>query len=236
MSLVRSRWMEGASGDRRRVVVVALLGNSALAIAKLSVAAISGSVALFASGVQSSADAAVQAMLLVESSPRGRAKPWFFWAFVLAFTSLFWGGLSALYAGIRDVLAQQHQHAAELGVVLVLLSAIAVQGASLWVGVREIRRSRGELPLRELLFGDWGAPVVPMVLLQGAGALIGVWVALIAVVTAWGTLSTIADGAGAIVIGILMLAVGVSTAHEAKIVLLHENVPENDAPPSSRRA
>src|SRR5258706_4979602 len=102
------------SGDSGKVVRAALAGNAAIAASKFVAAYFSGSMAMLAEGVDSVADSANQALLLVGMGlslrkdparfPFGRAKERYFWAFVVALVLFFLGGVFAIYEGIRKLL------------------------------------------------------------------------------------------------------------------------------------
>src|SRR5512141_391526 len=96
--------------NARKVVLAAMLGNFGIAVAKLLVAAISGSVSLLAEAGHSLVDTANQALLMLgmvlsrrtdpRRHPLGRAKERYFWAFVVALLLFFLGGVFAIYEGV----------------------------------------------------------------------------------------------------------------------------------------
>jgi cation diffusion facilitator family transporter len=219
-------------GNAREVVLAAMLGNGAIAIAKFVAAYISGSITMLAEGVHSVADTANQALLLLgmglakkpdyDRYPLGRAKEAYFWAFIVALMLFFLGGVFAIYEGVHQLAEKDHVPGSQLVPVIVLSLSICFEGGSFWVAFREFQKSRGDRPLKEALFGGKD-PTIPIVLLQVTGAMLGLIVALIAVVTSWVSRSAVADGVGSIVIGVLMCAIGISLAHDTRSLLLGES-------------
>jgi divalent metal cation (Fe/Co/Zn/Cd) transporter len=86
-------------GDPRKVVLAAMAGNAAIAIAKFVAAGLTGSITMLAEGVHSVADTANQGLLLLgmrlakrqdlDRYPLGRAKESYFWAFIVALMLFF---------------------------------------------------------------------------------------------------------------------------------------------------
>jgi cation diffusion facilitator family transporter len=219
-------------GDPRKVVLAAMLGNAAIALAKFVAAFLSGSITMLAEGVHSVADTANQGLLLLgmglskkddwDRYPLGRAKESYFWAFIVALMLFFLGGVFAVYEGIHKLTEAEHEPGSQLWPVMVLLLAICFEAGSFYVAMREFQKSRGSKTIKEALFGAKD-PTIPIVLLEDTGAILGLVVALIAVIATWTTGSSIADGVGSIVIGVLLCSIGLSLAHDTRSLLLGES-------------
>lgn len=209
-------------------MLAALTGNLLIAIAKFVAAAMSGSAAMLAEGVHSIADTANQALLLVGMSlstrddprfPMGRAGERYFWAFVVALMLFLLGGVFALYEGVKKFYAPA-SHGSSMGVSLaVLVVALAIEGASFSVAVREFQRARGSGSLRNALFHGRD-PTIPIVLLEDTGAVVGLLIALASVLVTWVTGSAVADAVGSLGIGIVLCGVGLLLAFETHALII----------------
>ena len=102
-----------AAGGSLRVVVLALIANGAIAIAKLIAGLFTGSGAMLAEAVHSAADAGNQGLLIVghhrarrpadETHPLGYGREAYFWAMLVAVLLFFIGGAYSLYEGIHKL-------------------------------------------------------------------------------------------------------------------------------------
>jgi cation diffusion facilitator family transporter len=221
-----------ASGDSRKVVIAALLGNAGIAVAKFVAAALTGSVTMLAEGVHSVADTTNQALLLVgmglskkvdpERYPLGRAKESYFWSFIVSLMLFFLGGIYAIYEGVHKLLHPSAGEGSQLIAVIVLVVSLALESGSFFVAFREFQKSRAGRPIFEALFHGKD-PTIPVVLLEDTGAMLGLVIALVAVVTAWVTGSSAIDGVGSLVIGVLLCAIGVTLAHDTRSLLIGES-------------
>ncbi len=224
--------MSGHGSDPKKVVKAALMANAGIAVAKFVAAYFSGSTTMLAEGVHSVADTANQSLLLVgivlssrradERFPMGRASESYFWSFIVALMLFFLGGVFAIYEGAHHL-----QHPGPPGSpwasIAVLVVSIALEGGSFMVAWKEFQKSRGQQSYREALFGGKD-PVIPVVLLEDSGAVLGLVVALVAVVITWLTGSHLADGLGSIAIGVLLCAIGVALAKDTRSLLIGEGI------------
>ena len=98
----------------RRVVLAALAGNGAIALAKFAAAGISGSTAMLTEAIHSLVDTADQVLLLVGQTrgerpadathPLGYGMEVYFWSFVVALMVFLVGGVLSMYEGMRQIL------------------------------------------------------------------------------------------------------------------------------------
>jgi cation diffusion facilitator family transporter len=218
------------AGDSRKVVVAALVGNGAIAVAKLVAAYFSGSIAMLAEGAHSIADSANQALLLVgmglslrrepERFPFGRSKERYFWAFVVALVLFFLGGVFAIYEGIHK-LGDPHAPRSHLATLIVLLVSIGFEAASFTVALREFNKGRGSRTFFTALFHEKD-PTIPIVLLEDIGAMLGLVIAIVAVGLSWLLDSAVADAIGSIVIGTLLCSIGSVLVYQTHGLLIGE--------------
>ncbi len=229
--------MAGGGGDPKKVVVAALLANGGIAIAKFVAAWLSGSVAMVAEGVHSVADTSNQALLLVGMGlaakrdpvrfPMGRAAEQYFWAFIVSLMLFFLGGVYALYEGIHKLLENDSHPGSVTAPVIVLVISIALEGKSFLVAMKEFNHQRGGRPIKEALFGGRD-PIIPVVLLEDFAAIVGLIIALIAVGASWLTGSTMADGIGSMVIGLLLCSVGIVLAYKTHGLIIGAGITPHD--------
>lgn len=217
--------------------MAALLANGGIAIAKFVAAWLSGSVAMVAEGVHSVADTSNQALLLVGMGlaakrdpvrfPMGRAAEQYFWAFIVSLMLFFLGGVYALYEGIHKLLEADSQPGSLTAPVIVLVISIALEGKSFLVAMKEFNHQRAGRPLAEALFGGRD-PIIPVVLLEDFAAIVGLIIALIAVAASWLTGSTMADGIGSMVIGLLLCSVGIVLAYKTHGLIIGAGITPRD--------
>jgi cation diffusion facilitator family transporter len=218
--------------DPKKVVMAALAANAGIAIAKLVAAWLSGSTTMVAEGVHSIADSANQALLLLGMTlaqrkapglyPLGRQKERYFWAFMVSLTLFFLGGVFAIYEGVHRLRDGHSGQVSPIAALVVLGVSILLEAGSFFVAVREFNRMRGKRSFAHALFSSKD-PTIPVVLLEDAGAVAGLVVALVAVVVAWATGSPVADGIGSIVIGVLLCTIGLLLAGDTKSLLIGES-------------
>ncbi|MEJ7732945.1 MAG: cation diffusion facilitator family transporter [Polyangiaceae bacterium] len=225
-------------GDPIKVIKAALYANFAIAVIKFVAAYLSSSTATLAEAVHSVADSGNQALLLVglhlaakrdDRYAFGRAGERYFWPFIVALLLFTVGGAFALYEGIHRVLHPTPPDMSDFWSLrkgpLVSLAVLGVsvlfESYSCSVALKEFRRSAGDTPLRKALF-DGKDPTIPLVLMEDIAALTGLTMAMGAVGLAALTGNGIWDGAGSILIGLLLMCVAVLIAIDAHSLILGE--------------
>jgi cation diffusion facilitator family transporter len=207
-----------------RAVVYALAANFGIFVAKAAAAAITGSSSLLAEAVHSLADCGNQGLLLLgmrearqeptREHPLGYANVVYFWAFLVSALLFTVGGVFSIYEG-----AHKLSRAEPLGwpgvAIAVLLIAIVLESFSLLGCVREIRKvSRGRSLWR--FFRESRNTELIVVLGEDVAALVGLALALAAVLLTLVTGNPAFDAAGSIAVGVLLIAVAVLLAIEIK--------------------
>jgi cation diffusion facilitator family transporter len=221
----------------RRVVLAAMSGNAVITIAKFVAATTSGSVAMLAESIHSLADTANQALLLLGAHlgkkddpvryPLGRAAEVYFWSFVVALVLFLLGGVFAMYEGVHKLMSPPAEDTSSTLSLIVLGVSFVCEAASFRVAWREFKKQKGTRRMREALFAGKD-PTVPIVLLEDTGAMIGLTVALAAVVTTTLTGSHWPDAVGSIVIGALLCIIGFLLACDTKSLLIGEAATPQD--------
>jgi cation diffusion facilitator family transporter len=211
-------------------VVAAFLANLGIAIMKFIGFVITGSGAMLAEAVHSVADTGNEGLLLMGGHkakrmadvdhPFGYGRERYFWAFVVSVLLFSVGGLFSIYDGIEKLL---NPHELEsVGVAIgILLGAMVLELLSFRTAIRSTRHVKGRV-------GWWRfirtakTPELPIVLLEDLAALIGLTIALVAVVAADVTGETAYDAIGSLAIGALLVVIAVILAIEMRSLLLGE--------------
>jgi cation diffusion facilitator family transporter len=220
----------------KKAVIAALFANLLIAISKFIVFLITGAASLLAESIHSAADTGNQGLLLYgakaarrpadEEHPFGYGNRRYFWAFIVALVLFSLGGLFAIYEGIEKL---RHPHELEsVGLAIaLLLFAIVVEALSFRTAIVEANKVRGKRPLLQFIRRS-KAPELPVVLLEDAGALIGLVIALFGVSMAHVTDEPRWDAAGSLGIGILLVIIAMFLAYEMSSLLLGEAATPED--------
>ncbi len=214
-----------------KAVVAALLANLGIAVAKFIAFFFTGSSSMLSEAIHSVADSGNQVLLLVgnkrarkEADERhnfGYGRRRFVYGFVVAVVLFLVGGLFSLYEGWH-----KWQHPEPLDswwiAVLVLLVAIVLEGLSFRTAVREANRSRGRRSMVQFV-RDARQPELPVILLEDAGALVGLVFALAGVGLAVLTGNGRFDAMGAMAVGTLLVVIAIFLAMEMAIMLTGES-------------
>ena len=225
-----------AMDGSKTTVVAALAGNSVIAVAKLVVAAITGSAAMLSEGFHSIADVGNQSLLLFgmgrskeaasPAHPFGRGKEIYFWSFMVAVMLFVGGAVLAITHGIEAV---RHPHEIESPVLnfIVLGVAIVTEGFVFSIALKHFNKERGSR-------SAWRAVRVTkdtstlVVLLEDSAALLGLFIALVGLSLSLWTDNAIWDGVASLAIGALLAAVAYVLAVETKALLIGEAASRSD--------
>ncbi|MCP3909469.1 MAG: cation transporter [Actinomycetia bacterium] len=219
-----------AASGGTKAVLAALIGNSAIALAKFAGFIITGASSMLAESIHSVADAGNQALLLWGGKAAAReaddehqfgyGRERYFWAFVVALVLFLLGSGFALFEGVEKIL---HPHEVEsVGVAVgILLFAIVAEGFTFRTAVKEAKPIKGDMGWWEFIRRT-RSPELPVVLLEDLGAMIGLALALVALLTAQVTDDPVWDGIGTLSIGILLFAIAVTLIVEMRSLLIGE--------------
>ena len=221
-----------AGANLRKTVFYALGANSAIAIAKLGAAVITGSGAMLAEGIHSVADAGNQLLLLLglkrsrrppdDHHPLGYGKTIYFWSFIVALMLFSVGGMFSLTEGWHKLHAPEPLTWPWLAVG-VLAFAVIAEGISLRAAVIEINKVRGERSYWRW-FRDSRQSVLIVIFGEDLAALLGLLFALVAVLLTIVTGDPIYDAIGTLMIGALLIVVAVLIGVEVKAMLVGESI------------
>jgi cation diffusion facilitator family transporter len=200
-----------------RTVVVAVAVNLLVALAKGVAAALTGSAALLAETTHSIADTCNEVLLYVgvrrgmrpadDRHPLGYGQSRFFWSLLAAVGIFVIGGLFAINDGIQSLRHPEPVTNVPLGVAVLVVSA-GLEGLSWRTAHRQLR---AEASARHLDLGEHvvtsSDPMPTTVFLEDSATLVGLALALVALVLHLVTGSAVWDGAASLLIGLLLIGV-----------------------------
>ncbi|KQM19323.1 cation diffusion facilitator family transporter [Novosphingobium sp. Leaf2] len=224
--------MASTSAHIRENIVLygALAANVGIAIAKFVAAAIGGSSAMATEGVHSLVDSGNQVLLLYgqkrakrapdAAHPFGYGRELYFWAFIVAILIFAGGAGISIYEGIAHI---QEPHPIEDTTLsfIVLGVAFLMEATSWGIAVKEFNESRkGQSWWRAVRRSK--DPAGFIVLFEDSAALIGLVIAAAGIGASTYFGDARLDGVASILIGLVLAAVAVVLAREAKGLLIGE--------------
>lgn len=220
-----------AASGGTKAILAALFANAGIAIAKFVAFVFTGASSMLAESIHSVADASNQALLLLggrlarrEATPEhsfGYGRERYFWSFVVALVLFTLGSLFAIYEGIKKI---RHPHEIDSAVwaFSVLILGIILESFSMRTAVVESNRVRGKSSWIHFVRHS-RTPELPVVLLEDLGALVGLVLALAALMVAEIFDMPVWDGIGTLSIGVLLGLIAVVLAVEMRSLLLGES-------------
>lgn len=225
-----------AAGGGTKAIIAAFLANLGIAIAKVVGFVFTGSSSMLAESIHSFADTGNQGLLMLghklaqrEATPKhpfGYGRERYFWAFVVSLVLFTLGSVFSIVEGLEKI---QHPHALEdlSWAIGILIGGILLEGWSFRTAVVEANSVRGRASWSEFIRRS-RSPELPVVLLEDAGALFGLVIALAAVSLAAFTGNPIYDGVGTLLIGLLLGVIAIVLAYEMRSLLLGEGARAED--------
>ena len=220
--------MSGHEGSSARAILYAFLANLGIALAKSAAAAYTSSGSMLAEAIHSYADCTNQVLLYVGlrqsarpanvEHPMGYGKDSYFWSFIVAVLLFSMGGLFSIYEGLHKLEEPASLTKPWIGLV-VLAFSIVLEIGSLLGAMREIRRVRGDKPLREWFDTTRNAELV-VVLGEDVAAIFGLVLAFIFLGLATVTGNHTFDAMGSICIGVVLIVVSMFVATRIKSLIV----------------
>ncbi|MGH3798627.1 MAG: cation diffusion facilitator family transporter [Pseudonocardiaceae bacterium] len=219
-----------SAGGGTKAIIAALLANAGIAVAKFIGYLVTGSSSMLAEAVHSVADTSNQGLLLLggkrsrreatQEHPFGYGRDRYFYSFVVALLLFSLGSIFALYEGFHK-LASEESLISPLVAIVILVVAIVLESLSFRTAIRESRPLKGA--------GTWWqfirqskTPELPVVLLEDAGALFGLILALGGVGLSVLTGDIVWDAIGTMCIGVLLGVIAIILIVETKSLLIGE--------------
>ena len=218
-----------------RTVVVAVAANLLVAVAKGVAALLTGSAAMLAETTHSIADTFNEVLLYVgvrsgarpadERHPFAYGKAGYIWSLLAAVGIFVVGGLFAIAVGVQTLRRPEPVTNVAVGVAVLLISA-GLEATS-WRRAR--RQLRSEAAARHLDLGEYlvtsSDPTPTAVFLEDSAALVGIALALAALVLHITTGSALWDGAASLLIGLLLMVVAYLLMRRNLALLIDEAAP-----------
>jgi cation diffusion facilitator family transporter len=222
----------------KKAIIAALMANIGIAISKFIAFFFTGSSSMLSEAIHSVADSSNQVLLLVgnkrsqkpadEKHPFGYGRRRFVYGFIVAVVLFLIGGLFSLYEGLHKWQDPEPLNDWWIA-VLVLVIAIGLETVSFRTALREANKSRGKRSLANFI-KDSRQPELPVILLEDAGALLGLVFALVGVGMAVITGDGRWDAVGAMAVGTLLVVIAIFLAMEMATMLIGESaLPEEVA-------
>ena len=209
----------------------AFLANLAVALVKGVVAWFSGSSVLLAETLHSTADCGNQLLLWFGhyrarrppsvQHPLGHGKEIYFWSFIVAVLLFFGGGVLSFIEGAMRLRSHEQITSAGWGIATILF-ALAAEGASLRMAMRQLHGIHSLAALYRW-FRETRRSDLLMVVSEDLAAVVGLLIALAALLASMATQQVIFDAIGSMLVGLLLVLVAGNLIVEVKALLIGES-------------
>ncbi len=217
--------------DSLRTILYALGANLAIAAAKTAAAIATGSSSMLAEAIHSYADSGNQGLLLwgmrqakrppSPDYPLGWGKAVFYWSFIVALVLFSLGGLFSLYEGWHKLTDPQPIRYPWVAVGI-LVFGLAAETVSLRACLHEVNKVRADRTLWRW-FRDSRQSELVVILGEDLAALLGLALALIAVLLTVLTGNAAWDALGSMSIGVVLIVVAILVGIEIKALLIGQS-------------
>lgn len=226
---------ETAGGSK--AILAALTANLGIGVTKLGAWMLTGASSMLAEAIHSVVDSGNQILLLVgkrqarraadDTHPFGYARSRYYFAFLVAVMLFTAGGLFSLFEAWEKAQNPEPLESWVWVPIVVLLVALAMEGASLRTAIREANEVRGDLGWFEYIRRS-RSPEIRVILLEDTAALVGLVFALFGISMTVVTGDGIWDAVGTGLIGVLLLTNAIILARETKSLLMGESATAED--------
>ena len=219
-----------AEHTSKTAIIAALVGNLLIAVTKGIAAALSGSSAMLSESVHSLVDTGNEVLLLYglkraakppdKIHPYGYGRELYFWSFVVALLIFAVGAGVSAYEGLVHIRHPEMIQDVWINFVVLALAGV-FEGVSWWFGWKAFSRVRRSRPIWDTFVASKD-PTTFMVLFEDSAALLGILIAAVATFFSWRLKLPWIDGAGSILIGLVLAIVAALLARESKELLIGE--------------
>jgi len=214
-----------------KAIMYALGANGGIAVAKGFAAWYTSSGAMLAEAIHSFADCANQVLLLVglrrakrpvsEDHPLGYGKAIYFWSFIVALMLFSMGGIFSIYEGVHKMLHPEMPTSPWVAVGVLAVSILLELG-SLKGALNEVNKVKGKRSLARWFKVSRQSELI-VVVGEDIAALLGLLLALAAVLLTMVTANPLFDALGTMAIGVVLVLVAVTVGIEVKSLLIGES-------------
>jgi cation diffusion facilitator family transporter len=217
------------AGDTKEIFK-SLAVNLTIALAKGIAAFFTGSGAMLAEAIHSSADCINQVLLLIgvtrakkppdEKFPLGYGRAVYFWSFIVALLLFSGGGVFSIYEGVHKL--SKPEPIEHVGWAVGILGfSLLLEGWATFGNLVEINKRRGTVGVVRYLKDTKDSDLV-VLFGENSAAVLGLLLALASLGLAVATGDSRWDSAGSLAIGLVLISVAVFLANEVMSLLLGE--------------
>ena len=221
----------------RSTVVVASLTNLAILIVKVIAAVITGSASLFSESAHSAVDFANQGFLFfgLKRSKRGRdyEHPFgygperYLSSYTVAVTLFFLGSLLSIREGIIKLSSSSRIESPTVALAVLVLSFL-LEANSYRKASKEAKKERGAGQSIFKFAKETKNSEVFLIMFEDLGALVGIMIALLALLASIVTKNEFFDALGSIFIGVVLSFISFFIYRESKSLIVGEGVSKGD--------
>ncbi|WP_144140648.1 cation diffusion facilitator family transporter [Paraburkholderia sp. BCC1884] len=214
-----------------KAIFYALAANLGIAICKFAAATFTGSGAMFAEAIHSTADCGNQLLLLFglrearrpasPLHPMGGGREINFYSLLVALLLFFVGGAFSVYEGLHRLVAREPLQYAYVALAVLGVSVV-LESFSLWGAVKEIRKTHPTTSMWRW-FRETRESDLLVVAGEDIAALAGLAMAFVAVLMTMITGNTVYDALGSIGVGLLLMVIAWLVAREVKSMIVGES-------------
>jgi cation diffusion facilitator family transporter len=214
-----------------KAIMYALGANGGIGIAKGFAAWYTGSGAMLAEAIHSFVDCVNQLLLLVglrrakrpvsADHPLGYGKAIYFWSFIVALMLFSMGGIFSVYEGVHKMMNPEMPESPWIAVG-VLVFAVLLELASLRGALIEVKKIQGKRSFLKWFRVSRQSELI-VVVGEDIAALVGLSLALTAVLATIIAGNPVFDALGTIAIGVVLVLVAVTVGIEVKSLLIGES-------------
>lgn len=225
-------------------IIQSLVVNMVIAAAKFGAAFFTRSGSMLAEAIHSFADCGNQLLLLRgvkqaqqpadESHPLGYGRSIYFWSFMVALLLFSGGGVFSVYEGVHKLFHPEPVEHVEWAIAILGFSLL-LEGWATLGNVKELNRRRGKKTFLRFLRDTKDSDLV-VVFGENSAAVLGLGIALLAIIAAMVTGDARADAVGSLLVGIVLIGVAIFLAVEVKSLLVGESADPEIAQAASELA
>lgn len=212
-------------------VIQSLAVNVTIAAAKGIAAFFTGSGAMLAEAIHSASDCINQILLLIgikqiakpadEKHPLGYGRSMYFWSFIVSLMLFTGGGIFSIYEGLHKIGTPEAVENVFIGIGILVFSLI-LEGSATYSNIKELNVRKKNKGFIQYLKDTKDSDLV-VVFGENSAAVVGLFFATIALVLSYLTGDSRWDGAGSLLVGIVLVLVAIFLGFEIKSLLLGES-------------
>ncbi len=234
----RTHRIAAVATESKRLIILALLANTGIAVTKFVAAFISGSAAMLAEAFHSVADTGNQLFLLRGHAvsryaanvthPFGRGKAMYFWSFMVAVVLFVGGAVLSIFNGWQRITHPVHESEGLIfSLVVLAISAAFEIGVALVPAIKQFNEMRGSRGAWRMIRETKDSALI-IVIFEDSAAAVGLTIAATGLLLSHYTQDTFWDGFASILIGCLLGVVALVIAREMHSLLVGESASRKD--------